>query len=69
MSYNGHVFRIITGVAIIVIGLGFLLDGIFVQSALAVFGIIISAIGVAILLNKKEDEIEEIKNDKNINHE
>ncbi len=62
-------FRIVTGAVITIMGLFLLVCGIVEQNVSAIFGIVVIAIGVAILLNKQEDEIEEIKNDKNINHE
>lgn len=57
-------FRIITGSVIFLIGLGFLIGSVIEQDISGLFGIAIIAVGVAILLNKHEDEIEEIKSDK-----
>ena len=62
-------FRIITGAIISLGGLFLLVGGVMEREGSAVVGLIALAIGVAILLNKKEDEIEEITNDKNDTHE
>lgn len=62
-------FRIITGAVITIVGLGFLLGGIFDKNISAILSVFVIAIGMTIVLNKQEDEIEQIKSDKQINHE
>ena len=61
--YNEPMFRIITGVAVIAFGLWLIYmlypAGIFAT----LYGLVMTGVGVAILLNKKEDEIEEITKD------
>lgn len=69
MSYNKLVFRITTGLIITGAGLILLIMGIMGYGASLIISVIVTAIGVAILLNKREDEIEQIKNDKNNNHD
>ncbi|MFN3188185.1 MAG: hypothetical protein ACK42D_01395 [Candidatus Paceibacteria bacterium] len=62
-------FRITTGLIITGAGLILLIMGIMGYGASLIISVIVTAIGVAILLNKREDEIEQIKNDKNNNHD
>lgn len=62
-------FRIITGVIITIVGLGFLLGEILDKNISTILGMFMIAIGMTIVLNKQEDEIEQIKSDKHIKHE
>ena len=57
-------FRIITGVVVLGIGLWLLLLAMHTTWIFLFHGSIASAIGIAILLNKKEDEIEDINEPK-----
>lgn len=54
-------FRIATGSAVLLFGLWFFYLAVTETWWLLIHGSVISAIGIAILLNKKEDDIEEIK--------
>jgi len=56
--------RTITGIVISVIGFSLVVYSFFSDFFLAIYGIVIFIIGVFILFNKKEDEIEEIKYNK-----
>ncbi|MCA9354565.1 MAG: hypothetical protein KC877_03545 [Candidatus Kaiserbacteria bacterium] len=61
-------FRIITGVAVMAFGLWLIYmysAGIFAT----LYGLVITGVGVAILLNKKEDEIEKITKDTHNNQQ
>jgi len=62
-------FRILTGIVVTAIGLGLLIAGLTADGSTAIFGIGVSVIGIAILLNKKEDEIEQIKSNITKNHD
>lgn len=57
-------FRIVTGVVVIIVGLVLVYFGFQEAKFLAIYGIGISIVGIVIIFNKHEDEIEEIKNDK-----
>lgn len=69
MLYNEFMFRIMTGSIIASIGVILLILGIVEQSVSLIFSITLIALGIVILLNKKEDEIEQIKSNKQIHHE
>lgn len=60
--YTIPMFRIITGSIVVLLGLGLAWFGAHDGIGSLVFGLVFAAIGVAILLNKQEDEIEEISN-------
>jgi len=62
-------FRIVTGSIITLVGLFFLVGGIMRLGVPIIFGVAAIVIGGAILLNKKEDEIEQIKNTNHKNYE
>ena len=55
-----NVSRLITGIILIAIGIFMIVIGIFLIAPL-IWGIIFLVLGVIILLNKEEDEIEQIK--------
>jgi uncharacterized membrane protein len=57
-------FRIITGIVVIIIGLLFITNIVDEGFSGTLPGIVIMVIGIAILLNKDEDKIEEVNNDK-----
>lgn len=57
-------FRIVTGVVVIAVGLVVAYFGLDESWFLALCGGGIVIVGVAIIVNKHEDEIEEIKSDK-----
>ncbi len=58
--------RTITGVLVVLFGLFLIIFGLFENlRALLIYGVFAIIIGFSILLNKKEDEIEEIKGCKN----
>lgn len=52
--------RIITGLALLLIGLYICFSN-FLQLVVLIFGIIVAIIGIVILLNKKENAIEQVK--------
>lgn len=52
--------RTITGIAMILVGVGLILAGFFTPVTL-IYGIPILIVGLIIFFNKKEDKIEEIK--------
>lgn len=57
-------FRIITGIVVLAFGL-WLAYVLYQENVwVALYGVAIAGVGVAILLNKKEDNIEEISNEK-----
>lgn len=62
-------FRIITGAIIILLGFSLLLSGGLVLGVSIIFPLLIIAVGGVIVLNNKEDEIEQIKSNKQTNHE
>jgi len=62
--YNKGMFRIITGIVVISAGAWFILASVREAIGLLIPGGIIIAIGITILLNTREDDIEEIKNNK-----
>jgi hypothetical protein len=53
-------FRIVTGSVLLLIGLGFIFLSFTISAVLFIHGGVVSAVGIAILLNKREDDIEEI---------
>lgn len=67
--YNGAMFRVATGIIITIGGLFFLVGGLLEQEGSAIVGAVAIVIGIAILMNKKEDEIEQIKNNTHKDHE
>ena len=50
-----------SGVVVFLLGVIFIITSIFVSMFLLIYGIPLLIIGIIILLNKKEDKIEEIK--------
>lgn len=62
-------FRVATGIIITIGGLFFLVGGLLEQEGSAIVGAVAIVIGIAILMNKKEDEIEQIKNNTHKDHE
>lgn len=56
-------FRIITGIVILTFGLWLLCMGAQEELVATIPGLIMAGVGVAILLNKKEDDIEKINED------
>lgn len=54
--------RTITGIIAIILGLILIIISFFTTFFILIYGIPIFIIGIFILFNKKEDEIEEIKN-------
>ena len=56
-------FRIITGLLVVLFGLWLLWSSLEAGIVVAIFGVIAVIVGGVIVLNKREDEIEEIKND------
>lgn len=62
IAYNSDMFRIGTGIAVILVGLWLSVEG-YAEGLLEMLpGSIVVAIGIAILLNKNEDKIEEVTN-------
>jgi hypothetical protein len=57
--------RTITGIISVLFGLFLTILGILIDPWILIYGIPIIIIGVFIFFNKKEDDIEEIKNHKN----
>ena len=55
--------RVITGVVLDLIGLGIIVGGFFSSGIIAgiIYGVVFLVLGTYILLNKKEDSIEQIK--------
>ena len=56
-------FRIATGIVIVLIALSLLLAGSAEGVGAMIPGIVFLVVGIAILVNKHEDDIEEIKSD------
>lgn len=56
-------FRIITGIVVILIGLWFAYLAVTETWWMLIHATFIASVGIAILLNNREDEIEEIKKD------
>lgn len=53
-------FRMVTGVIVLCIGLWLVYVGVRGAWPVALYGVLAAAVGLAIICNKKEDEIEEI---------
>jgi len=59
--------RTVTGIVLIVIGAVLVGVSPFIQFISLIYGIPVLIVGIFILLNKKEDQIEPIKKSKNLN--
>ena len=55
-------FRIITGIVLILVGLVLLYFAVVESLIMLIHAGVVGGLGIAILLNKKEDEIEKINN-------
>jgi len=55
------VSRTLTGVALLLAGVGLIVASFFTTLFLLIYGVPLLIIGLFVLFNKKEDEIEEIK--------
>lgn len=53
-------YRIGTGIGVVLLGLWLISVGLNYDVGLLIIGIVLAGVGLAILLNKSEDEIEEI---------
>lgn len=60
LLYNGVMFRIVTGIVVMLFGVGLIYVGTGEEWPVLIYGMVAVGVGIAIMLNKNEDTIEEI---------